>query len=83
MLRPDNLYTVLIYKFVQLFRELYPHGESTSPYVFICKNPLELLIKFPMSGKHKLFKLDPKLHKAAQKTHKKRPGERGSGVMGL
>jgi hypothetical protein len=51
--------------------------------VFICKNPQELLIKFPMSGQHKLFKLDPKLHKAAQKSHKKRPGERASGVMGL
>lgn len=65
------------------YRELYPDGESTSPYVFICKNPQELLIKFPMSGHHKLFKLDPKIHKAAQKSHKKRPGERGSSVLGL
>ena len=64
-------------------REVYPDGESTSPYVFVCKNPQELLIKFPMSGQHKLFKLDPKILKAAQRSHKKAPGERGSGVMGL
>ena len=62
---------------------MYPDGESSSPYVFICKNPQELLVKFPMSGKHKLFKLDPNIHKAAQKSHKKRPEERGSGVKGL
>jgi len=65
------------------YREKYPDGESSSPYVFICENPQELLIKFPMSGKHKLFQLDSKILKAAQKTVKKRPEERGSGVMGL
>eukprot|EP00088_Acartia_fossae_P009261 TRINITY_DN1447_c0_g1_i1.p1 TRINITY_DN1447_c0_g1~~TRINITY_DN1447_c0_g1_i1.p1 ORF type:complete len:502 (-),score=131.64 TRINITY_DN1447_c0_g1_i1:155-1660(-) len=65
------------------YREKYPDGESNSPYVFICENPLELLIKFPMQGKHKLFQLDPKILKAAQKTVKKSPAERGSGVMGL
>ncbi|XP_023348454.1 activating signal cointegrator 1 [Eurytemora carolleeae] len=65
------------------YREVYPDGESTSPYVFICKNPQELLIKFPMSGKHKLFNLDPKILKAAQKSVKKTPSERGSGVAGL
>ena len=53
------------------YREQYPEGESSSPYVFICTNPQELMIKFPMSGKHKLFKLDPKLHAAAKKTVKK------------
>ena len=53
------------------YREQYPEGESSSPYVFICSNPQELMIKFPMSGKHKLFKLDPKLHSAAKKTVKK------------
>jgi hypothetical protein len=66
-----------------LFRELYPDGESSSPYVFVCKNPQELLVKFPMSGQHKLFKLDPKIHKAAQKSHKKTPADRDSGVMSL
>ena len=50
---------------------MYPEGESASPYVFICTNPQELMIKFPMSGKHKLFKLDSKLHAAAKKTVKK------------
>ncbi|GAA6091901.1 activating signal cointegrator 1 [Tachysurus ichikawai] len=36
----------------------YPHNsdESASPFVFICTNPLELLVKFPMKGKHKISK---------------------------
>ena len=53
------------------YRALHPQGESSSPYVFICTNPQELLIKFPMSGKHKMFKLDSQLHSAAKKTVKK------------
>ena len=53
------------------YQEQHPQGESSSPYVFICTNPQELMIKFPMSGKHKLFKLDAKLHAAAKKTVKK------------
>jgi len=53
------------------YREVYPEGESSSPYVFICTNPQEMMIKFPMSGKHKMFKLDSKLHAAAKKTVKK------------
>jgi len=65
------------------YREVFPDGESNSPYVFVCENPQELLIKFPMSGKHKLFQLDSKILKAAQQTIKKRPEERGSGVPGL
>ena len=32
----------------------YPDGESASPYVFICENPHELLVKFPIKGKHKI-----------------------------
>lgn len=28
--------------------------ESSSPFVFICTNPQELLVKFPMKGKHKI-----------------------------
>ena len=38
------------------YRELYPKGESASPYVFICTNPQELLVKFPMQGQHKICK---------------------------
>ena len=53
------------------YRDQYPRGESASPYVFICSNPQELIIKFPMSGKHKMFKLDSQLHSAAKKTVKK------------
>ena len=53
------------------YREQHPQGESASPYVFICSNPQELMIKFPMPGKHKMFKLDSKLHAAAKKTVKK------------
>ena len=53
------------------YREVHPEGESSSPYVFICTNPHELMIKSPMSGKHKLFKLESKLHTAAKKTLKK------------
>ena len=35
----------------------YPDGESSSPYVFICENPQELIIKLPIKGKHKICKL--------------------------
>lgn len=38
------------------YSESHPDGESSSPYVFVCKNPLELLVKFPMSGQHKICK---------------------------
>ena len=34
----------------------FPNGESTSPYVFVCENFHELIIKFPMKGKHKICK---------------------------
>ncbi|KAF8777414.1 Activating signal cointegrator 1 like protein [Argiope bruennichi] len=46
----------------------YPDGEIASPYVFICENAKELSIKFPMKGKHKIFKLDSNIHHAAKKT---------------
>ncbi|XP_051919102.1 activating signal cointegrator 1 isoform X2 [Hippocampus zosterae] len=38
------------------FREQFPSTceESASPFVFICTNPQELLVKFPMKGKHKI-----------------------------
>ena len=38
------------------YRDMYPKGESGSPYVFICSNPQELLVKFPMQGQHKICK---------------------------
>ncbi|XP_076880252.1 activating signal cointegrator 1 isoform X3 [Brachyhypopomus gauderio] len=39
------------------FREQHPgiSEESASPFVFICTNPQELLVKFPMKGKHKIY----------------------------
>ena len=38
-------------------------SESGSEFVFICENPMELLVKVPVKGAHKIWKLDPKLHK--------------------
>ncbi|XP_064475016.1 activating signal cointegrator 1-like [Ornithodoros turicata] len=49
------------------YREQFPMGECFSPYVFICDSPQELKIKFPMKGKHKIFKIDTKLHQASTK----------------
>ncbi|XP_034951600.1 activating signal cointegrator 1 [Chelonus insularis] len=49
------------------YRIMYPDGESESPYVFICEDFRELKIKFPMQGKHKIYKLDKAIHKAALK----------------
>uniref|UniRef100_A0A3B4B1T5 Activating signal cointegrator 1 n=1 Tax=Periophthalmus magnuspinnatus TaxID=409849 RepID=A0A3B4B1T5_9GOBI len=38
------------------FREQCPDvcEESASPFVFLCSSPQELLVKFPMKGKHKI-----------------------------
>ncbi|XP_052002347.1 activating signal cointegrator 1 isoform X1 [Xyrauchen texanus] len=51
------------------FREQYPQisEESTSPFVFICSIPLELVVKFPMKGKHKIWKLENQSHQSAKK----------------
>ncbi|XP_011869583.1 PREDICTED: activating signal cointegrator 1 [Vollenhovia emeryi] len=49
------------------YRELYPEGESDSPYVFICEDFHMLPIQFPMKGKHKIYKMDKKFHQAASK----------------
>ncbi|KAG7327256.1 hypothetical protein KOW79_008862 [Hemibagrus wyckioides] len=51
------------------FREQYPHNsdESASPFVFICTNPQELLVKFPMKGKHKIWKLESQIHQSAKR----------------
>ncbi|XP_054858937.1 activating signal cointegrator 1 [Eublepharis macularius] len=51
------------------FRAEYPHlsQESASPFVFICSNPQEMVVKFPIKGKHKIWKLDSKIHQGAKK----------------
>ncbi|XP_060116181.1 activating signal cointegrator 1 isoform X1 [Heteronotia binoei] len=51
------------------FREQHPQlsQESASPFVFICSNPQEMVVKFPIKGKHKIWKLDPKIHQGAKK----------------
>ncbi|XP_047437437.1 activating signal cointegrator 1 [Mugil cephalus] len=51
------------------FREQFPGTceESSSPFVFICTNPQELLVKFPMKGKHKIWKLESHYHQGAKK----------------
>ncbi|XP_053573351.1 activating signal cointegrator 1 isoform X2 [Bombina bombina] len=51
------------------FKEQYPSlsQESASPFVFVCSNPQELLIKFPIKGQHKIWKLDSKIHQGAKK----------------
>lgn len=38
------------------YRKIYPDGESESPFVFICDNPQELSIRFPIKGMHKICK---------------------------
>ncbi|KAK2718806.1 hypothetical protein QYM36_005971 [Artemia franciscana] len=50
------------------YRNLFPDGESESPYVFVCENPQELKVKFPVKGAHKLYKLPPQIHQAAKKS---------------
>ncbi|XP_071439757.1 activating signal cointegrator 1 [Hetaerina americana] len=49
------------------YRLKYPDGRSESPYVLVCENAHHLPIFFPIQGKHKIYKLDPKIHQAAQK----------------
>ncbi|XP_013857025.1 activating signal cointegrator 1 [Austrofundulus limnaeus] len=51
------------------FKEQFPNTceESGSPFVFICTNPQELLVKFPMKGKHKIWKLESHYHQGAKK----------------
>lgn len=39
------------------YRQLYPDGESDSPYVLICTNPMILPVFYPMQGQHKICKL--------------------------
>lgn len=49
------------------YRNIYPSGESGSPYVFVCSGFEELLLKLPVSGSHKIWKLPPDVHRAAKK----------------
>ncbi|KAM6303047.1 activating signal cointegrator 1 isoform 1-T1 [Podargus strigoides] len=51
------------------FNEQYPDlsQESESPFVFICTNPQEMVVKFPIKGKLKIWKLDAKIHQGAKK----------------
>ena len=44
----------------------FPEGESDSPFVFVCENPQQLTVKFPVKGQHKIWKLDHAIHKAAK-----------------
>lgn len=38
------------------YRKVHPTGESDSPFVFICSEPQELPIRFPIKGMHKICK---------------------------
>ncbi|KAM6201502.1 activating signal cointegrator 1 [Rhynchocyon petersi] len=51
------------------FKEQYPDisQESDSPFVFICTNPQEMIVKFPIKGNKKIWKLDSKIHQGAKK----------------
>ncbi|KAL7061374.1 hypothetical protein AAHC03_010059 [Spirometra sp. Aus1] len=48
------------------YRARFPNGQSTSPFVFVCSDPRELLMKLPMQGAHKIYKLDPLIHTSAK-----------------
>ncbi|XP_030381627.1 activating signal cointegrator 1 [Scaptodrosophila lebanonensis] len=50
------------------YRELFPNGESDSPYVFVCTNPEQLPLLLPVQGEHKIYELPLKTHNAACKT---------------
>lgn len=49
------------------YRKMYPEGESDSPYVFICSNPVSLRLRFPIKGQHKIYQLEKTIHQAAMK----------------
>lgn len=42
------------------YRELYPQGESDSPYVFVCTKPEQLPLLLPVQGEHKICKYSGK-----------------------
>uniref|UniRef100_A0A8C4QG95 ASCH domain-containing protein n=1 Tax=Eptatretus burgeri TaxID=7764 RepID=A0A8C4QG95_EPTBU len=49
------------------YRAQFPDGESDSPFLFICENPQELRLKFPIKGQHKIWKLDSNMHQGARR----------------
>ncbi|XP_053661224.1 activating signal cointegrator 1 [Anopheles marshallii] len=49
------------------YRKQHPAGESDSPYVFVCEEPQELPIRFPLKGDHKIYLLDSAIHQASVK----------------
>ncbi|XP_073953304.1 activating signal cointegrator 1 [Choristoneura fumiferana] len=53
------------------YEKKYPDGESDSPYVFICSNPVSLRLRFPVKGQHKIYTLDKTIHYAAVKSIQK------------
>ncbi|GAB1605197.1 activating signal cointegrator 1-like isoform X1 [Argonauta hians] len=59
------------------YRNQFPDGESGSPYVFICQNPKELVVNFPIKGKHKIFKLESHIHQGAKKGLRKNVYDEG------
>ncbi|XP_019866589.1 activating signal cointegrator 1 [Aethina tumida] len=50
----------------EAYRKKFPNGESNSPFVLICTNPIILPIFYPIIGKHKIYPLDKELHKCAK-----------------
>lgn len=44
------------------YRKVYKNGESESPFVFICGDPQELSVKFPVKGEHKICKRNNIFH---------------------
>jgi len=48
------------------YRDRFPDGNSSAPYVFICEDPVELDIKIPMDNDHKIFNMDAGVLRAAQ-----------------
>ncbi|GCB74312.1 hypothetical protein scyTo_0003401 [Scyliorhinus torazame] len=49
------------------YREQFTDQECGSPFVFVCTNPQELLVKFPIKGQHKIWKLDSRIHQGMKK----------------
>ncbi|XP_058803525.1 activating signal cointegrator 1 [Phymastichus coffea] len=47
------------------YNKFYPEDKVSSPYIFICEKHFELPIKYPIQGKHKIYKLDSVIHRAA------------------
>ncbi|CDI97637.1 activating signal cointegrator 1 [Echinococcus multilocularis] len=48
------------------YRLKFPSGESESAYVFVCSDPRELLIKLPLRGRQRIYRLEAHIHAAAK-----------------